>query len=125
MNHVVQVAEIPIGSILRVVSGGSTMFVQLIQTNGARLFVDVHSEPVDFSDWEYATRLETETFRTTRRAELFADEVDKNGAPAFVARIRWFPGIDRDVLLRRIAAALTARGKSGKASQVLSYLTQD
>jgi hypothetical protein len=94
-------------------------FVEVVCPHGRRLFVDLNRELIDFSDWEYATRVEVESFRAKQRIASCADEVELRGAPVFVATI---PAGSRNELLAVVADELRVRGKSGKADQLLAYL---
>ena len=114
--------DAPVGGILRVrTRDGATLFVEVVCPHGKRLFVSADGELVEFSDWDYATRLEVKIFRLKRRVEIYADEVELHGAPAFVAAVRGLPDPERSLLLAAVAAELETRGKDGKASQVRAF----
>lgn len=56
------------------------------------------------------------------RVGKYADAVERHGAPAFAAAVRGLPELDRWTLVQSVADELRARGRPGKAGQVLVYL---
>jgi hypothetical protein len=78
------------------------------------------AEPVVFADWDYAPRASVEAFRFEQQVMSQADEVERRGAAVFASRIR------ADLVLwEAVVEELRDRGKPGKASQVLAYLTEE
>lgn len=117
--------DAPVGSVLRVTAAdGSLSLVQVVCPHGTRrLFVDADATEVEFRecDWEFATRMECEAFWLKGRIGRYADMADIHGAMSFAATVRALPRVKRDQIVRGVADELRARGKGGRASQVLSY----
>jgi hypothetical protein len=120
-RYAIKAPDAPVGSILRVTTKDrSTRFVEVAAPHGRRLFVDLDGTEIGFCDWDFATRVEVETFRFEKQIARCADDVELRGAPAFAASLR-AAGSERDTILRAVADELRMRGKKGKAEQVLVF----
>lgn len=126
-RYAVQAPDVPVGTILRVTDReGATRYAELVlSTDVKRLFLDATGEPVEFCDWEYATRSEVNSYRLALAGSVGADEVDRCGSPAFAKTVRAMPVSERREVLTAVSEELRARGKEGKASQVAAYLEEE
>lgn len=122
----VRAPDAPQGSVLRVLVRENTTtrteYVEVICSTDRRFFINSDGDLTDFFDWEYATREEVKDFRFAQLVSKCADDVDLRGAAKLSAKLRELAVCDRDRMLRFVAAKLIARGKRGKAQQVLAYL---
>lgn len=124
----VSAPDVPVGSVLRVNrrDDGAWILAELVLvTDRKRLFVDHNGEPVDFADWEYATRAEVSRYRLALVVSVRADEIDLRGAAAFAPTMRAMSASERRSLMPAVIEELRIRGKTGKASQVQAYLTEE
>lgn len=124
-RYKVQAPDAPVNSILRVMAGPDEVFVQVVAPHEKRLFVDLDGKEITFADWEYATRQEVAIFKFRRRAKQLADIVDMKGAPTFAISMRNVEDPERNMIVQAVAEELTARGKAGKASQLLTFLEEN
>jgi hypothetical protein len=120
-RYAIQAPDAPMGSVLRVSVNGSTRFALVHETDGRRFFVDVDGVPLSFSDWDFASRRETEDFHRERLLVRYADHVELHGAPAFAVLLNGVTRKMRDDMLCAVVEILRERGKHGKASQVAAY----